>query len=181
MPHGDVRRSERRLGAHRPLAPVTVRSRPASPWSGAGRTQAKAVASPAMVASCWRPRHAARNTPTHGQDSASATHTFRTVTLICAPILRSLTRIVPHWARASSVPASTSRLSALTSTYATDENHRGREAQRQEEQGAEEGLPNGSLFDDEGTDHGVVDEVVRAHEQAEGQEQHEDESGDHGR
>ncbi len=50
-------------------------------------------------------RHAWRKTSTHGHDSASATHTFRTVTLTCAPILRSLLRIVAHCARAISVPA----------------------------------------------------------------------------
>ncbi len=44
-------------------------------------------------------RHAARKTPRYGKPSASETHTLRTVTLICAPIFKSLRRMVPHCAR----------------------------------------------------------------------------------
>jgi len=61
-------------------------------------------------------RHASRKTSAHGHDSASATHAFRTVTFTCAPIFRSLNRIVAHWARAMSVPSRALRLSRFTIT-----------------------------------------------------------------
>ncbi len=51
----------------------------------------------------------------------SATQTFRTVTLIWAPILSSFIRIVLHCALESSVPSKPMRRSALISRYAIDE------------------------------------------------------------
>jgi hypothetical protein len=58
------------------------------------------------------------NTRACGQPLASASHTFRVVTWIRAPIFSSVSRMVWHCARASDVPASASRRSAWSNTYA---------------------------------------------------------------